>query len=388
MIMHRLPGFATYLPGRLVFGTNTIDDLGEIAQSLGRRALLVIGGGSLRQSGNLERAQRSLTAAGIGHELLEGVPAEPPVDWVDKGRAAAAQASAEMVIGIGGGSVIDVAKAVGALANERAPTREYHRGERDITEPGIPVIAVPTTAGTGAEVTPNSVLSDAERAVKASLRGRGLMPAVALVDPALTVSCPAWQTAYSGLDAIVQAIESYVSRGANPYSDALALRALQLMAPSIRTAVEDGSDLAAREAMALGSTMAGMALACARLGLVHGLAHPIGYLYGVPHGMVCGLLMPEVMEFNLPAATAKYATAARAIGLDGTDDDAAARALIDWMRALCSDLHVSRSLDTYGLREKDYDAIVPQVLASGSTKHNPREVTAEDVRALLDRLKA
>ncbi len=353
---------------------------------LGRRALLVIGGGSLRASGNLEKVEEALKAGGVEWELFEGVPAEPGVDVVDRGRQVLNEAGAEVVVGVGGGSVIDVAKAIGALAKEPGAAAEYHTGGRKIEQPGVPIVACPTTAGTGAEVTPNSVLTDNRRGVKASLRGGDLMPAVALVDPELAVSCPPWQTAYSGLDAIVQALESYVSRGASPYSDALALEALKLMAPAIRVAVENGEDREARERMALGATLAGMALASARLGLVHGLAHPLGFLYGIPHGMVCGMLAPAVMEFNLPVAADKYAQAARAIGLDGESDEEAARRLVDWMRELAGELRITRPLVHYGLRRADYEQIIEQTLASGSTKHNPRDVTADDVAQMLDKL--
>ncbi len=386
--MASIPRFVSPLPHRLIFGSGTINELGEQARAFGDKALLVIGSQSLRSSGNLGRIENSLCEAEVSWELLEGVPAEPTLEWVDKGRELMATSDAQLVIGVGGGSVIDVAKAIGALAHEEGPTAEYHSGQRKITQRGAPIIAAPTTAGTGAEVTPNSVLTDPQRHVKASLRGGDLLPAVAIVDPKLTISCPPWQTAYSGLDAIVQALESYTSRGSNPYSDALALRAIELLAGAIRTAVRDGENLQARERMALGSTMAGMALACARLGLVHGLAHPLGHMYSLPHGMVCGLLMPAVMEFNLPVAQDKYAVAARAIGAAPADapDEDAARALVEWMRELAGELGVLKSLDGYGLQKEDYGRIIEQTLASGSTKHNPRQVTAEDVRELLDKL--
>jgi alcohol dehydrogenase class IV len=385
--MENLPAFVSPLPRQLVFGSGRLEKLGEFAAGLGRVALLVVGGASLAKSGNLQRVERALQASGVKYEAFAGVPAEPTVEWVDRGRAQCRQMGADMVIGVGGGSVVDVAKAIGALAHEEAPTAAFHRGEVEITQPPLPVVAVPTTAGTGAEVTPNAVLTDPQRHYKASLRGSHFMPVLALVDPLLTLSCPPWQTAYSGLDAIVQALESYVSKGANPYSDALALRALELMAPALPRAVEEGEDLAARAAMALGATLAGMALACARLGLVHGLAHPLGHLCGLPHGMICGLLMPVVMEFNLPLAAAKYAQVARSLGLGGPDEAAAAQALIDWMRGLCQRFEIARPLELYGLRPEHYDKIVAETLASGSTKHNPRAVSAAELVQLLDHLR-
>lgn len=383
ILMPGLPAFISPLPRSFIFGLGAIKRIGSEAAQFGRSAMLVMGGSSLARSGNLRRIEDSLRAAGVKWAAFPGVPAEPTLDWVDKGRRYLRDTRAEVVLGVGGGSVLDVAKAIAFLAHEDAPTAAYHRGERDPASAGLPSICAPTTSGTGAEVTPNSVLTDTERGVKASLRGGDLTPAVALVDPELTLSCPRPQTAYSGLDAIVQALESYTSTGANPYSDALALRAFELMAPALPAAVEDGGNLEAREAMALGSVMAGLALACARLGLVHGLAHPLGHLCSLPHGLICGLLMPHVMQFNLPVAGPKYAVAARAISLPNGSDEKAAGALVDWIHDLLEELGVARPLGECGLREADYPRIIDEALASGSTKHNARSVTADDLRSLL-----
>ncbi len=378
--MAGLPPFVSPLPATLVFGSGKIRDLGKVTRPLGGRALVVIGGTSLEKAGHLAVVEAALAEAGIEYRVFAGVPAEPAVEWVDRGREALAEIEAEVVVGIGGGSVLDVAKAIAALAREDQPALAYHRGEAKVTGRGLPIIAVPTTSGTGAEVTPNSVLTDAELHVKASLRGGDLMPVAAIVDPELTVGCPPDVTAYGGLDAIVQALETYVSRGASPYSDALALRALELMAPALATAVRDGADLEAREKMALGSTMGGMALACARLGLVHGLAHPIGHVWALPHGLVCGLLMPAVMEFNLPAAEDKYAVAAKTIGAGSEGKE-----LVTWFKALAEGVGMARpaEFDEHPRTDEEEDLIVEQALASGSTKHNPRKAEEADVRAVL-----
>lgn len=386
--MDRIAVFNALLPSRVIFGTGRVGELGQVAAGFGRRALLVIGGTALRRSGGLALVEDALRAGGVEWDVLAGVPAEPPVEYVDEGRQKLRDFDAQMVIGVGGGSVLDVAKAIAALAREEAPCAAFHRGEVKVTQRGLPCIALPTTAGTGAEATPNAVLTDRERRVKASLRGGDLMPVVALVDPHLTISCPPDVTAHAGLDAISQALESWVSVAANPFSDVLALEALRLMAPALPRVVEDGTDLPAREAMALGSLFAGMALASARLGLVHGIAHPIGELYHLPHGLVCGLLMPSVMEFNLPVAASKYAKAARTLALTEpmAADDEAAEALISWFRSLLSRLGVGRPLGEYGLSPADFDFIIQQGLPAGSTKHNPRQPTADDLRALLQKL--
>ena len=378
--MAALPPFVSPLPATLVFGSGKIRELGKVTKALGARALVVIGGSSLEKAGHLAVVEAALREAGVECRVFDGVPAEPAVEWVDRGREALAEIKADVVVGIGGGSVLDVAKAIAALAREDQPTLAYHRGEAKVTKPGLPIVAAPTTSGTGAEVTPNSVLTDGELHVKASLRGGDLMPAAAIVDPELTVGCPPDVTAYSGLDAIVQAIETYVSRGASPYSDALALRALELMAPALETAVHNGADLEARERMALGSTMGGIALACARLGLVHGLAHPIGHVWALPHGLVCGLLMPAVMEFNLPVAGDKYAVAAKALGV-GVEG----KELVAWFRTLAKGVGMEKPAEFAKRKRTDEeeDLIVGQTLASGSTRHNPRTADEADVRAML-----
>ncbi len=383
--MERISEFALRAP-KVIFGWGKMSELGREAAALGRRALLVVGQGALERTGRLAQLRALLESAGVEVTLFSGVEAEPGLPTVDRGRQAAQEGGCDVVVAVGGGSVIDVGKAIGALANLPGAAAEYHSGKREVRGPGLPVVAAPTTAGTGAEVTPNSVLTDPKRRVKASLRGETVLPRVALVDPELTVSCPPRVTAFSGLDALVQALESYVSRGANPASDALALQAISLIGGALRRAWEDGADAAARERMAAGSLLAGLALASARLGLVHGLAHPVGCLYHLPHGQVCALLMPAVMRFNLPCAQKKYARAARELGLARAEasDEAAAEELLRWFSALARELGARVSLREFGAKRADLDKIIPLALASGSTKHNPRQPSADDVRAILE----
>jgi alcohol dehydrogenase class IV len=306
------------------------------------------------------------------------------VETVDRARAAFAEGACDCVIAVGGGSVLDVGKAVAGLCHETAPAAEFVAG-KPTTAPACPVIAAPTTAGTGSEVTPVSVLSDHAQRLKVGVRSDGMMPAVAFVDPALTLSVPPAQTAYTGLDAFTQAVESYVSVGANPYTDPLALEAAVLTAGSVRAAYRDGQDREARTSMALGSMLAGLALASARLGLVHGIAHPLGLLYGLAHGQACALLLPHVMEHNAAPCEARFATLARALGVTQSPNDTLATvALIVWTRELCAALGCWQPLSQVGLREADYPVIIEATLASGSTRSNPRPVTEAAVRRLLD----
>jgi alcohol dehydrogenase len=265
---------------------------------------------------------------------------------------------------------------------------------------GRPIIAIPTTSGTGSEVTRVCVLSDPEHRRKASIRTDAMLPRVAIVDPELTVSCPGARarfpreqvTAHSGADALVQAVEAYVSRGANPMTDALAREAAQLAAGALPRAVADGADRAAREAMALASTMAGLALNTARLGLVHGIAHAAGAVTGAAHGLLCGLLLPYVIEFNLPAAAAKYAELARAVGAAGPDDSEtdAAHAFLAFARDLLRQAGIPERLSDVGFPEdalphwgpRTVPAGTAETMPSGSTQANPRPVSPDDALAV------
>lgn len=380
--MPRTDSFRLLAPGKILFGCGTIAQVGEQAAALGDRALVVTGGSSLRESGNLEAIVGHLQEAAVEATVFDGVEPEPSIKTVDEGREALRAGSCRVVVAIGGGSVLDVGKAIGALAHEQAPTEVYHSG-REITAPGVPIIAAPTTSGTGSEVTPNSVLTNPETGVKASIRGGDLMPKVAIVDPELTVNMPPEITAHSGLDALTQAIESYTSKGANPISDLLARDGVRRIAGSLRQAYADGSDLAAREEVALGSLMAGIALASARLGLVHGLAHPVGAAYHIPHGLACAILLPHVMRLNLEAAAPRYALLAGDLGLDAGEDARGARSLLAWVEELGRELGAAAPLSDFGASEDDIPHMIEPTLSSGSTKHNPRPVTEADVVSVL-----
>lgn len=373
-----MAGFTLRSPHEVVFGSGTRAKVGGAAALLGRRPLLVTGLGAAKR-GLVAEFAAVLQQAGLAVSVFDQVEAEPTLATVERGCGVFLQADCDLVVAVGGGSALDVGKAIAALAGLAEGAQHYFRTGAEIPGPGHPIIALPTTSGTGAEVTPNSVLTDPATLEKASIRGGTLMPAVAIVDPELTLSLPREQTAFSGLDALTQAIESYVSIGANVVSDALAEEATRRLAGSLRLACEQPDNLPAREDLALGSLLAGLALASARLGLVHGLAHPLGALYHLPHGRLCGWLHPAVMRLNLQAAGAKYAALARLIGLEPT-----AVALVEWVEALARDLGAYGSWRAAGLREADFAQIIVATVASGSSKHNPRPVTSELVRDMLE----
>jgi len=370
--------FTFTTPPRLTFGWGVLEQLPAEAARLGRRPLLVTGR-SLRAGGALDRILEGLRGAGLDPLLHEGVPAEPGLEALQACMEAAEHA--DSVLAIGGGSVLDVGKGAAALAGTGATAREYFAG-KPVPETGRPLIAVPTTSGTGSEVTWVCVLVDHETRRKASIRGPGMMPALALLDPQLTVSCPPRVTAYSGMDAFVQAVESLTSAGANPMTDALSLQAAKLTADWLETAVGEPESREAREGMALGSMLAGLALNTSRLGLVHGLAHPVGAATGAAHGLLCGLLMPPVMRFNRQAAAEKYARLAEELRLvpARTYPEAAVDALIRFTEGLLQRLDIPLRLSGVGFQEADLEWVAQETMPSGSTKANPRKVSVEDAR--------
>jgi len=373
-----------YAPTRVITGNGCLGALGMVAAGCAGRALLVCGRHAARQSGLLDRAVGYLADAGVDATVFDGIHGEATLAQVDAGIDAACEANCGLLIGLGGGSAIDAAKAIAGLVRQPGSVYEYHDG-RSLEESGLPMIAVPTTSGTGAEVTKNAVLINERSGLKQSIRGDDWFPRVAIVDPETTVSMPPQVTANTGADALCQAIEAYTSIGSSPVTDALAMRSIALIGQGLTAAHADGEDLAARERMSMGSLLAGMAMASARLGGVHGMAHPLGSRYAIPHGLVCGLLLPYTMAYNLAFATRKYAQVGQLLGeMTGhLTPEAAAERAVERVRAILVKVGIPEHLGPLGLREDDYDAIIAASLPSGSLKHNPRPLAAEDVRCIL-----
>lgn len=373
-----------YLPTELVMGRGALSELGTRAARYGERAFLVCGARSARASGLLGRVVGLLTDAGLSVTVYDRVGGEADLATVEDGLGELGPTGATAVVGLGGGSAIDTAKAIAGLAGLPGTVWEYHEG-RPIERGGLPFVAVPTTAGTGAEVTKNAVLIDPRTRIKYSIRDDRWFARVAIVDPEASAGMPPEVTAASGADALCQAIESYTSIAANPVTDALAEAAIALVGRGLERAYRAGDDLDAREDMAYGSLMAGMAMASARLGGVHGMAHPLGSHFDIPHGVVCGLLLPYTMDYNLEYAVDKYARVGRLMGDEGahaTREDAA-RAAVERVRALFQRIGVPERLSTFGVTEGDFDRIIEESLPSGSLKHNPRPLGWEDVRHIL-----
>ncbi|MFP4056712.1 MAG: iron-containing alcohol dehydrogenase family protein [Candidatus Brocadiia bacterium] len=359
----------------IVSGSGTIESLGERAAGLGRKVLLVTGRSAMRRTGTADRALSLLRAAGIEAAVFDQVEHDPDVSTIEAGRARCREESCGLVIGLGGGSAMDAAKAIAGLAKEPGAVAEYHQG-RDIAQRALPIVAVPTTSGTGSEVTKVAVLSDRSRGIKKSIRADTMWPAVALVDPELTVSCPPGVTAASGADALVQAIESYTSLHATPLTEALSFDAARRLLRWLEVAYRDGTHREAREQCAYASMMAGMALANARLGAVHGIAHPLGARTGLAHGVACALLMPHVMRLNRHHVGGKYDRLSEAAGAD----------IVDRFERMNERLGLAEAQTGLGIQPDDIPDLVAQSMPSGSLKANPKKMTEEDVATVLKAL--
>jgi alcohol dehydrogenase class IV len=377
--------FATV--GRILFGPGVFSQTAELALSLGKKPLLVSG----RRREHLVPLVGELEAAGAAVTRLT-VTGEPDTGTIGAGLELARRCGCDVVIAVGGGSVLDTGKAIAGLLRQDGELLDYLEvigRAKPLSGPPTPCLAVPTTAGTGAEVTCNSVIASPEHKVKVSLRHPSLFPAMALVDPELTYSLPPAETAASGLDALTQLIEPFVSIAANPITDALCLEGINRAGRSLLRVFTEGSDPQAREDMSLAGLFSGLALANAKLGAVHGLAGPLGGLTGAPHGRLCASILPAVMETNIrllrkrgdnPAALDKYReTACLLTGHDrARAEDGAA-----WVRDLCGKLGI-QGLQALGFQKADTKALVEKALQASSMKGNPVKLTADEITGIIE----
>jgi len=370
--------FAT--AARIVFGAGTVREVPGAAAKMGRRALVVT------------RASADWQRLGVAGELFP-IHGEPTLDMVRRGTQLAREAGCDLVIALGGGSAIDAGKAIAAMLGNGGDLLDYLEvvGQgRPLTRPSAPFIAIPTTAGTGSEVTRNAVLASPEHHVKASLRSPHMLPALAVVDPELTLDLPPALTASTGLDALTQLIEPYVSHRVNPMTDLFCVEGLRLAASALRRAWRDGHDLAARTDMAFASLLGGLALANAGLGAVHGFAAPLGGMFDAPHGALCAALLPHAMRVNIaalraaapqPDALLRHAAVARTLTgrADATPEDGAA-----WVECLCRDLEI-RPLGAYGVRPADVPALADMAARASSMQANPIVLARDRLEELLTR---
>jgi alcohol dehydrogenase class IV len=378
------------LPRILQVGAGASDEAGNIITALGCKRPLIVTDKMMVQLGYVAKLQDSLNALNISSDVFDDTVPEPTVSSIQAGVDQVRQGHYDSIIAIGGGSPIDSAKAISILGKYGGIMRDY-KFPRIVLEPGLPIIAIPTTAGTGSEATRVTIITDETNDEKMLCVGIGFMPTAALVDYTLTLSLPPRTTADTGIDALTHAMEAYVSKKASPYSDTQAIAAMKLLAPNLRRVFHDASDKEAREAMMLGSTLAGIAFSNASVALVHGMSRPIGAFYHVPHGLSNAMLLPMVTEYSIPAAVKRYADCARAMGVANmADSDASANVkLMSELYAINEELQVPSPLQ-FGIHREHFfgnlEIMAEQALASGSPGNNPRVPSAEDIIKIYKKL--
>ena len=364
------------IPSIMQIGSGAIKELGNIMNNMGYKNPLIITDSMMIELGYISRLEEILKSKNIIADIFKDTIPEPTVKSIQDGVNKVKDGNYDSLIALGGGSPIDSAKAISILGKFGGNMKEY-KFPRIVDELGIPVLAIPTTAGTGSEVTKFTIISDETTDEKMLCVGKGFMPSVAIVDYELTLSLPKRSTADTGIDALTHAMEAYVSKKANKFSDAQALQAMNLIAPNLRKVFHDGSNREAREKMMLGATLAGVAFSNASVALVHGMSRPIGAFYHVPHGLSNAMLLPSVTEFSIPAATKRYADCARAMEValkEDSDEDANKKLLIE-LEDINKELNVPTPKE-FGINEKDFmnnlEIMAEQALASGSPGNNPR----------------
>lgn len=376
--------FAFEAPARITFGVGAISKLPELVAGLGNRALVVSDPGIVK-AGLLDRVLGLLTEAGVAAEAFTQVEPNPSVETVHAAGDLFRRARAAFVVAVGGGSAMDVAKVVAVLAAHGGTVHDYE-GVGKVPGPGVPVVAIPTTAGTGSEVTIFSVITDRQRRFKMTVGSPHLVPQVALCDPELTLSMPQPLTAATGMDALTHAIECYVNTVQNPIAKTLAMEAMRLVGRSLRVAYANGRDLAARTSMLLASTMAAMAFTRTRLGNVHAMSHPLGAHFDVPHGVANAILLPYVMAWNMIACYETYPQVAAALGeqVDGLSAREASEAAVDAVRRLSKDVGIPERLRDVGVTREGIPKMAEDAMKSGNVLVNPRATTYNDIVALFE----
>ncbi|WP_181210402.1 iron-containing alcohol dehydrogenase [Psychrobacter sp. D2] len=371
------------LPRIMEIGRDACQGLPTILDSLGIKKPLIITDDMMVKLGYVDNVQAILKEVNITADVFSDTVPEPTESSIEAGVCQVKAQDYDGLIALGGGSPIDSAKAISILGKFGGTIRDY-KFPRQVNEAGLPIIAIPTTAGTGSEVTRFTIITDEANNEKLLCVGMGFMPIAAIIDYSLTISVPPRTTADTGIDAMTHAIEAYISPKRNAYSDQQALAALRLIGPNIKKAYHNGKDETAREAMMLGSTLAGIAFCNSSVALVHGMSRPIGAFFHVPHGLSNAMLLPTITEFGVASAPDRYADCARALGVsDHSDtDDQANVSLINYLKNLNKELQVP-TLAEFGVQRAEFDELIDtmceQAFASGSPNNNPRIPSLEEM---------
>ena len=371
------------------FGAGARKELPEVLNRMGVKKALVCTDKGLLKVGTAQKVTEVLDQCGFPYEVFSEVKPNPTVTNVKDGIKAFADANADCIIAIGGGSAMDTAKGIGIVTNNPEFSDIVSlEGVAPTKKKSVPIIALPTTAGTGAEVTINYVIIDEERQAKMVCVDPNDIPAVAIVDAELMYSLPKSLTAATGMDALTHAIEGYITKGAWVMSDMYELQAIKMIAEFLPLAVEEPTNPKGREGMALAQYIAAQAFSYVGLGLVHGMAHPMGSLHDIPHGVANALLLPTIMEFNMPKCIEKFGVIAQTMGVDtkGMSAEEAAQAAVDAVKALSVRVGIPQTLTALGIKEEDIPALAAQAIADVCTPGNPRDVTEAEIVELYKKV--
>ncbi len=371
------------------FGAGARKELPEVLNRMGLTKALVCTDKGLIKVGTAQKVTEVLDEAGFPYEIYSEIKPNPTVTNVKQGVAAFAAAKADCIIAIGGGSSMDTAKGIGIVTNNPEFSDIVSlEGVAPTKKKSVPIIALPTTAGTGAEVTINYVIIDEERQAKMVCVDPNDIPAVAIVDPELMYSLPKGLTAATGMDALTHAIEGYITKGAWVMSDMYELQAIKMIAENLPLAVDEPTNPVGREGMALAQYIAAQAFSNVGLGLVHGMAHPMGSLHDIPHGVANALLLPTIMEFNMPKCIEKFGVIAKTMGVDttGMTAEQAAQAAVDAVKALSIRVGIPQTLSELGIKEEDIPALAAQAITDVCTPGNPRDVTEAEIVELYKKV--
>jgi alcohol dehydrogenase class IV len=376
--------FRYELPTEIAFGVHAVNELPQWVSKLKGSRVFIVSDPGVAQVGILDQVTAPLAQANITFETFTEVDREPDVKTIGIATMAAKAFAADLVIGVGGGSAQDAAKAVAVMVNNDGKITDY-AGLDKIPNPGVPIICVPTTSGTGSEVTIWTVISDKANNRKFGIGGKFLAPTLALCDPSLTLSLPGPMTAATGIDALTHALESFVNKATQPISEALSRESMRLIAKSLRKAVAQGDNLEARYDMLLASTIAAMAFNPTRLGLAHALCMPLGGKFKVPHGVANAILLPQVMEFNVTGNLEKFKEIAEIFGENttGLSLREAADLSVKAIKQLNKDIGIPNGFREYGVTEEDLDYIAQEGMESGNVLVNPRKPTLEDLKDIV-----
>ena len=372
---------------KIISGPGSLDGIGELVSAFGAKKVAILTDPGIVKVGLVERPKALLEKAGLAVDVVAGVIAEPPIGLIEDLYNGVKDKGYDLFVGIGGGSSLDVTKILAVRMTSGCPVQDFMAAE-SVKKPGLPMVLIPTTAGTGSEVTPNAIVTLPDQELKVGIVSRYFLPDLVILDPMLTLGLPKHITAATGMDAFIHSLESFISKKQNPFADTFALRSMRLIGKSIRKAYHTGEDVEARHDMLVGSMLGGMALTASGTAAVHALAYPLGGKFGIPHGVANSMLLLPVMEYNFETIGDKLATVAGAMGLCPSGSAAAkAAAVMEEIASLVSELEIPSSLRRYGVKEEDLDALAEAAsMVTRLLGNNPKAMLVADIKAVYRKI--